>query len=244
MRLPSIVLVLGTWGGWFALERWTNSISEILDPIHPNLADGILVGLFGSAGLVWLYDHKKNSPQRKIHSKKLVLALQIMSKGEFKNYLEKQEFCIPYPYNEYKESQRRRDFPTNMEIMELFNKKDWSESTDTYDLIPLHKSPEAPFDQAICHIKKGYDSIYTEFLDAKEAFLKFNQFCKDNEENTRVVVQRILSHEKQPEPFFTEWNKLVKTANDSLQTFQKSLEILAQQLDNEVIIKGKCELGY
>ena len=242
MRITNTVLVLASWAGWFALSRWQKSISEILDPINPHLADVILVGLFLATGIVWWYDNKKNSPERKSHSKKLVKAIEILSKGHYGEYLVKTEFLIPYPIFHYNENKRKVDFMTVSESIELFNKNDWSDVLEEkqFEFVPITKSNEGDFEQAIDHLK-SYKHIKQMQEKAKIASEEFGKCLHEKQKEVGEINQKYLKLDS-PElhPFYPQYKKLLDNYADSKSKLQESLEIIASHLDDGKIIKGKC----
>lgn len=238
---------MASWGGWLALERWNNSISEILDPIHPHLADIILIILFASAGIVWFYDYSRNSEKRKTHSRRLSQAFQIMSKGEFrKKILDKHVFQIPYPYEEYLRYEKLGSLSTP-EALDLFMKygnQHVDEQKDKFWFVDLSDSDESNFTQAYKHLQ-SYKQIKKQFESALETQIEYDSFCEDNQKAVIVIRDGDLIYDKNNlDPVYQKYHKLWWKNQDMLKTLQKSLEMLSQKLNDGETARGKCELGY
>ena len=174
-----------------------------------------------------------------LHSAKLSLPFEIMSKGKFEHVQNITEFCVPYPYQVYREYELRLKLPKSSDMMNFIVSK--VEMPEYFRYIPINRSPEAQFDQAMKHLE-SYKELNTAFNDAKKSYDDFVAFCKKNNENSKTVLERELRGEHQPEPFYSEAVNIERKFTDELQIFQKRCDILSQRLDtNRVVIKGKCD---
>jgi len=247
MKIVPIILVLSSWAGWFALERWTNSVTELLDPIHPHLADAIIVILFALAGIIWYYDYTRNSQMKKVHSKTLSKAFEIMSKGEFKeNINNEMVFHVPHPYREYLIYERMSKYSTPKDFQRLWDDyKDnmFTEQSNKFHYVELSKSNEASFQRAMKHLK-SYKHIMKNFDKTKEMYVKFQMFDREHKGELQKIMDDRFKLREPTSHLTPKFDNLATSTNNNLEELRKSLEILSQQLEDGEAVKGKCELGY
>ena len=242
--MPSkITLILISWAGLFAIERWTESVFTSLDPIHPHLADAIVFGIFGIAIVMGVYDHIRNSDRKKTHSKTLARAFEIMCKGDFEKIGDDYQFCVPYPYKEYLDYERKDKYPTTEEHLAIMNESIndvYGGQFNKFTFVELTKSNEADFIHANEHLK-SYKHVASLLNEAKKASISLMELWEQDE--FKAAYQKSISKgiSSAPNP---EFNRLDRNAERTLQELQTSLEILSQQLKDGAIVKGKCELGY
>lgn len=188
--------------------------------------------------------HSKNS-EKESHSEKIGNALMIMGDGRYDEYLDKIDFLIPYPHSEYKEYERKVEFPTHSEIMELFNKRDWSDVEEKrYEFVPINKSPEGSFEQAWDHMK-SYKYIKTLFEETRKNYEVLHIFMQKNRDGIKEINQKSWKLDNpESHPIYPQYYELLKNYSECEIKLKKSLKVLSQQLIDGKTIKGKCELGY
>lgn len=178
-----------------------------------------------------LEDHSKND---------IVKALEIMSEGHYGEYLEKNQFLIPYPFSEYKHDKRRMDFPTTTEINEWLNKPTEVEPKK-YDFVPFSHSPEAKFEWAMAHLE-SYDDIKKKFENAEKANQRLEDFSKKNKQQLDEHYKNLLAMKEVNQLFSDKFLKIVEEYNKASTELRGSIQILYYKLKRGEIIKGKCDV--
>ena len=241
MAMGSVALIVG-------VDKWSKLFTEYIDALYPNLSTYVILALIMGMIIVGIYRHIKDGnseskSKRETHSKKLVNTFTILSDGHYEYYSSKANFVIPYPYSEYEKYEKRTFYPTKSD----------KEEEDKFDFVSIRESNEGEFKQALDHLK-SYKDIVKMFDEAKQAEIEIHDFLKKNKIAVQEMTQFFINSNNHPsrsqpkkeiiERLYPEYEKLRKNGADSLSALQKSLKIIAQQLDDGTIIKGKCELGY
>jgi hypothetical protein len=188
-------------------------------------------------------DEEKIDLPKQNHSRDLSHTFTIMSKGKFEAYgKDRIEFLIPYPFEEYSKYVRHIEYPTPREVLDLFNKpKEDPFARYSYTFVPLTKSQEGKFDQAMLHLK-SYDEINSKFELAKKERENFSKFLRNNEKEIIQMFKKIGKEEDiESEPIYIPYNEESKKLSNATKELQDSLEILAQNLTDGKIIKGECK---
>lgn len=250
-----VTLVLDRIFGWLE-PLLIDSVTEIWS-VNPLLIIEIIALSIMSIGVVLIFlekygwfkkqavsDDIKQYNVKKPHSKEIARALEIMSKGYYDEEYGEIQFLVPYPYSEYLKDERKTNFPTPSEIIELFNKHDWSDADPKkYDFVPLDRSPEAKFEWVMQHLE-SYDDIKEKLQRAEKAQTRWIKFCKENSKQIMEHHKNILSTTEKHGTFHSLYVKMVQETNDPLKELQESMQILYYNLKHGEIIKGKCKLGY
>lgn len=244
MRFLYLVLGLGTWIGWFALSRWSDSLMSTLDSIHPHLADIILVVSIIAIIILTVYHYNQNSDKKKAHSRDLAKSFEILSKGEFVRQGRNYEFCVPYPYAEFQTFDKLVKYPTTDDFRKVFAKENIFDKKN-FDFVTLDRSADGEFQDALSHIRK-YKKIERAFELARQTRQKFDTFCIENKINSDLIHIHIakehgfVKDDLSDMSIYPQFNELIKKMNDALDDLQKSLSGLSWNLSHGDIISGKC----
>ncbi len=244
ISMSIIAIILSYFVGY--LVNW--EIPKLLEN-ETIIAYFLIAGVIGS--LVYgfkprvdkFFENHENNSDKLNHSKNdIAKALKIMSEGHYGEYLETNQFLIPYPFSEYKQDKRRMDFPTTTELIESFNKRDWSDTEPKkYEFVSFNHSPEAKFEWAMAHLE-SYDDIKKKFENAEKANQQCEDFCKKNKQQIDEHYKNLLARKEVNNPFHDKLMKILDESNKASTELQGSIRILYHKLERGKIIKGKCDI--
>ena len=198
---------------------------------------GILTGI---AILTWRHSNKLELKNKK-HSTDLARAFAIMSKGKFEKKDNDYQFRIPYPYEKYLEYEQKTEYPTMIDDLVSVNELIAGSKMrgEEFDFVTFEHSNDAPFSRANEHLESYKDTVMLR-RKAKDACIKATNYWETN--NLGAEYKKAMAEGKYE--LNPEYGRLRKLFEKALRELQKSLERLSQRLEDGVVVKGKCDLGY